>query len=91
MVHPKSENLLVQWTKLLLALSAQTLALVYYFSATLTKLETDLAWVKSRQMENFSEHTRLSTHLDDLSEKFHEHCLQQEREKGAHTSSGSKE
>lgn len=84
MVNPKSESLLTQWTKVLLALGVQTLGLVYYFSATLTRLETELSWVKNRQLQNFEEHGRLVARIDELSDKFQEHCIRQERDLGSH-------
>ena len=81
MVNPKSENVLTQWTKLLLALGVQTLTVVYWFSATVTRLETELAWVKSRQAQNFEEHSVAAARIDELSDKFQEHCLRQVEER----------
>lgn len=71
----------MQWTKLLLALGIQTLTVVYWFSATVTRLETELGWIKNRQQENFVEHTHLDARIDGLSESFQEHCVRQERER----------
>jgi hypothetical protein len=68
------------WVKLLAALGAQTLAVVYFFGATVAQLQTELAWVRQRQGENFLEHERARVVTEKLYADFVGHCVRQERE-----------
>ena len=67
------------WVKLMLALGAQTVAVVYFFGATVAKLETELAWIRQRQVENFGEHEKASVRIEKLYSDFVTHCVEQER------------